>query len=179
MDTKKSSPAPTRGPKAKPVSENGSKATMELLFVALVGVVVIAALLTSLTYDLHSALAPLCIIVPLLILTGVQFNRARKAVAMSEVRRDLLEALRGQRATATAVFRLMGWMLFLLLSIYLLGHYAGMFVFMLLLLRVVAKEKLLTSLLITFSVTFVIFLLFELLFNIELYRGVIPGLFTH
>lgn len=177
MDIKR--PTSDPGSKTKAVSKNGGKETLELLFITAIGIVIFAALITSLTYDLHSALAPLCIIVPLLILAGVQFNRARKAVDMSAIRLNVSESVRGQRVYVTSIVRLIGWMLFLLLSIYLLGHYAGMFVFMLLLLRVVAKEKLSVSLMITAGVTFVIYLLFELLFNIELYRGVAAGLIVH
>jgi hypothetical protein len=68
---------------------------------------------------------------------------------------------------------LIGWMIFLLGTIYLIGHYAGMMIFMFLLLHFKAKESLRLSVIVTLIVTAIIFVLFEQIFNIELYRGLI------
>jgi hypothetical protein len=64
-------------------------------------------------------------------------------------------------------------MIFLLGTIYLIGHYAGMMIFMFLLLHFKAKESLRLSVIVTLIVTAIIFVLFEQIFNIELYRGLI------
>jgi hypothetical protein len=57
------------------------------------------------------------------------------------------------------------------LLIDLVGHYIGISVFMFVLMRWIAKEKLWLSLAIAAGVTLLIFVLFEYGFNIELYRG--------
>jgi hypothetical protein len=62
-------------------------------------------------------------------------------------------------------------MILLLLLIYAAGHYVGISVFMLFLLRRLSKESWLLSLAITIGITVIIYLLFEHGFNIELYRG--------
>ena len=53
------------------------KITLELLFISFIAIVTIGSFIAALTYDFVSARAPLCVLVPLLILTGIQFNRTR------------------------------------------------------------------------------------------------------
>jgi hypothetical protein len=48
---------------------------LELVFISFIGLVVIGAFVAALNYDFVSARAPLVIMVPLLILIGMQFNK--------------------------------------------------------------------------------------------------------
>jgi hypothetical protein len=67
-------------------------------------------------------------------------------------------------------------MTFLLLLIYVGGHYVGISVFMFVLMRWVSNERPILALLVSIGVTVLIYFLFEHGFNIELYRGYIPNL---
>jgi hypothetical protein len=64
-------------------------------------------------------------------------------------------------------------MIFLLASIFLVGHYLGMLAFVFVLLYFKAKESIKLSVIVTLIVTVVIYGLFEQIFNIELYRGLL------
>lgn len=149
------------------------KQRLELLFIAFVGILMLAAFVSALGYDMVSARAPLCIIVPLLLLVGVQFNRSRKAVRASALREDLRPIVRGEDQGFNTILALIGWMSLFLVLIYGGGHYVGMVVFLFLLLRFVAKESLALSVGVTLSLTAAIYALFEHLFRIELYRGLL------
>lgn len=152
------------------------KAVLELIVVLFTGIVVIGALLAALSYDFVSARAPLIIIVPLLILIAVQFNKKRKEAQQIGVFKQLSYAFKGHSSEFNSVLRFILFMTLLLLLIYAAGHYIGVFVFMFALLYWIAREKLLLSALVSIGVTLLLYLLFEHGFNIELYRGYIPRL---
>lgn len=150
-----------------------SNATMELCFTIFIGALVLAAFLRSLTYDFISARTPLVILVPLLILTGIQIKRIWKTADINEIKSGLLSVTKLQNKEFNGIAGFFMWMIFLLILIFVTGHYVGIFVFMFFLMNLVAEEKLSLSLLISSGVTVIIYLLFEHLFNIELYRGLI------
>ncbi len=149
------------------------KQTLEFIFISICGLVVLAAFIAALGYDFVSARAPLCIMVPLLLLIAFQIYRTRKAAREVSMVGDLAEVISGRNAEFNAVMALIGWMAMLVGTIYFGGHYAGMVLFLFVLLYFVGKEGLLLSIAITVVVTLGIYLLFEHLFNIELYRGLI------
>lgn len=152
-------------------NEVQDKSTLEMCFISLVGIAVISAFIAALGYDFVSARTPLCIMVPLLILIGVQFNRTRKAVHVKAVLSDLSQVIKGRNESFNSVAGFVGWMVLLLLLILVTGHYAGIAVFMFILLRLIARESMLLSLILSVGVTVIIYVLFEHGFNIELYRG--------
>jgi hypothetical protein len=149
------------------------KSTFELLFITLTGLFVLGGFIAALGYDIVSARTPLCIMVPLLILIGVQFNRTRKKVHVESIKSQLSDVLKGQNKGFNSVTAFIGWMALLLLLILVAGHYAGIAAFMFVLLRLVFRESLKLSVLISVGVTVIIYLLFEHGFNIELYRGLL------
>lgn len=155
-----------------------NRTTLELCFISFVGIVVLSALVAALSYDLVSARAPLCIMVPLLILTGVQFGRTLKASRAHDVRRDLLQVFRGRSGEFNAVASFIGCMTLLLALIFVAGHYAGIAAFMFFLLRTLSGESLRLSATLSIGVTASIYFLFEHGFNIELYQGLILRLLS-
>lgn len=144
---------------------------LELCFISLLGIVVLGAFVAALSYDFISARAPLFIMLPLLLLIGVQFNRARKQVPARELIDELSLAIRRQNGDFNRVAGFIALMLLLLLLIYVAGHYIGISVFMFVLLKRFAKESWLLSALVSVGVTVLIYVLFEHGFSIELYRG--------
>jgi len=147
------------------------RAALELCFIAFVGLSVAAAFIAALSYDFISARAPLVVMVPLLLLIGVQITRTLKLPEAGSFVREISSALRGQSSSFNIVAEFIGMMALLLFAIYLVGHYVGVSIFMLLLLRRRSKESWLLSLVLTIGVTLSIYLLFEHGFNIELHRG--------
>jgi len=154
------------------------KATLELFFISLTGVAVVGGFIAALSYDFVSARTPLCIMVPLLILIGVQINRTRKAAHKETVLFDVSQAFKGKNKNFNSVATFIGWMVLLLLLILLAGHYAGIAVFMFVLLRLVSKESWMLTILTSAGVTIIIYFLFEYGFNIELHRGLLYKLMS-
>lgn len=175
MQAKEPSPLP----RAAELAPDNGKAVAEFIFIVAVGLLTIGALLAALTYDLVSARTPLTILAPMVILIGVQFNRVRKKVTAAELRGEMRRVLSGQRARFRSAFALMFWMFFLLAVIWLAGHYAGMVVFLFVMLRMVSKESVPISVGITAGVTIAIYILFAHVFKIELYRGLLINLFEN
>ena len=153
------------------------KRTLELLFTAFVGVVVASAFVAALHYDFVSARAPLIIMAPLLILIGIQFNRTRKASRSEPPQPESAPPVSDDGIKGGSAMALIGWMALLMLSIYVVGHYVGIAVFMFVLLHLIAKESMRLSIIVAASVTGSIYFLFEQVFNIELYRGLIIRMF--
>jgi len=146
---------------------------LEILFLAFVGALVLAAFVEAFSYKLVSSRTPFVIMVPLIALIGVQAFQLRKAGALAEVRYHIGEAMRGRNA----VFGKLGWLLatFVVvgLLIWTLGHYIGVAIFMLALMRWFARERWVLALLVTAGTVAALFLLFEQGFNVELYRGLL------
>jgi len=153
-------------------SGNGRQVA-EFIFVIVVAAVSLAAFLAALSYDIISALAPFCILVLLLVLVTVQFNRTRKVTHLADVNAELRRVFTGQRQRFRAIAALAGWMAFLLAAIFLAGHYAGMFLFLLIMLRRISAESWRMTLIVSVLTTAAIYVLFEYVFNLELYRGLI------
>ncbi|MEX2496251.1 MAG: tripartite tricarboxylate transporter TctB family protein [Woeseia sp.] len=164
-----------QGPEQE-VRPGAGRDTLELCFIAVTGVVVASAFVAALTYDRVSARAPLFVMLPLLVLIGLQLRRSIAAIRHQRLHGELSAALRGQYVEFNSVVGFIGWMLLLLGLIYVAGHYVGIAAFMFTLLRAYAKETLRLSLLVTVGVTAIIYLLFEHGFNIPLYRGLIFGI---
>ncbi len=152
---------------------SNNKKTLEICFTIFITLMVVAAFITALTYDFVSARAPLVILVPLLILTGFQLKKGLKEAHGVDVMGDLKKTLSFQNKEFNGIASFFGWMIFLLILIFVTGHYVGMAVFIFFLMNLVAEEKLSLSLIVCVVVTLVIYMLFEHLFNIELYRGLI------
>lgn len=149
------------------------KAVLELVFISLLGLVVIGGFIAALTYDFVSARAPLFIMVPLLFLIGLQINRARQQTGARQLLKSFSIVFKGQDKNFNSVLGFTLAMASLLLLIYVAGHYVGVSVFMLVLLRKISNESWKLSLLITTGVTLFIYVLFEHGFSIELYRGLV------
>jgi hypothetical protein len=161
------------------VEPASNKRTLELCFISFVLVVVLSAfLIAAFSYDFVAARAPLCVMVPLLVLIGVQMKRTAGAVHTGSLRVELLEAFHRKNKEFNAVAAFIGCMMGLLALILIVGHYVGVAVFMYFLLRVIAKESLRLSAWVTTGVTATIYFLFEHGFNIELYRGLIVRLLS-
>jgi cell division protein FtsW (lipid II flippase) len=152
------------------------KVVLELVVMLFTGLVVIGALVAALNYDFVSARAPLIIIVPLLILIVVQFNKKRKEAQHLGVFKQLSHAFKGHSSEFNSVLRFILFMTLLLLLIYVAGHYIGVSVFMFALMYWVSGEKFSLSILVSIGITVLLYFLFEEGFNIELYRGYIPRL---
>jgi len=150
---------------------------LELVFISVAGILFAAALAGAMNYDYLPARTPVFILVPLLLLTALQFNRAR-----------ILKRQRPSSAASTRSFFATGahlgkaleifiWTILLFVLIVLAGHYAGILAFMFLLLKIVSKKDTTLALAIAGSVTLALFILFEIAFDIELYRGLLYRFF--
>lgn len=149
------------------------KSTLELAFITVIGVLVVCAFITALTYEGSSAVAPLCIMVPLLVLIGLQFKRTLRESHVDRVVSDLMSVVSGGNRVFNGAVVFCGWMAVLVGLIFVAGHYIGIAVFMFVLLRVVSKESLVMSAGVSAGVTLLIYLLFEYAFRIEMYRGLL------
>ncbi len=155
------------------LKEDAGKAVAEFIFIIVIAIISLAALFAAFSYEMVSARTPLTILVPMLILIAIQFNRVRKRVTPAQLRGEVRRAFDGQQQRLRSALALMMWMFFLLAAIWLGGHYAGMAIFLFVMLRFVARESWAMSIGVTVCATLAIYLLFAHVFNIELYRGLL------
>lgn len=150
-----------------------NKKTLELIFILTVSLIVAAAFAQALTYDFVSARAPIVVLVPLLILCLVQIKRAWAEARQTDIKSDISQVMCLQNANFNSIAGFMLWMILLLVLIFVTGHYAGIAVFMFMLLYMISGEKLVLSISVPAVVTLIVYVLFEHIFNIPLYRGMI------
>jgi TctA family transporter len=133
-------------------------------------VVFAIAMLVALGYREIPARAPVVILLILTTLCLLQFMRAWKTCRQQASLTRVFERIANDPALRK-VLQIGVFTLFLLVAIVVMGHYAGIAVFMMLLLKWPGEKELYQSLAISVSVTLAIFILFELVFGIEMYRG--------
>jgi hypothetical protein len=153
--------------------KNKGESVLQLCFITMLMVTVSSAFIAALTYNPHSAMAPLIILVPMILLTGYQFVHSLSESRGLNVGAMLSAAVRGHNTMFNNVAGFCGWIVFLLMLIFVAGHYAGIAAFMYILLNYIAREKTGMTLAIAAGVTLFIYLLFEQVLGMELYRGMI------
>ncbi|MBL1435043.1 MAG: hypothetical protein COB08_002435 [Rhodobacteraceae bacterium] len=152
--------------------------TLELVFVGVLILIVLAAILEAFTYQLVSSRTPFVAMVPLIILLVFQFFRLLRKGSGETFMRVISQARQKALPELNKVLGFVGWVALLFVTILIFGHYVGIVLFMFLLMRVVAKERLVLTLIIVFCITAILFVLFEYGFDIKLYRGLIHRYFS-
>ncbi|WP_212524348.1 hypothetical protein [Actibacterium sp. MT2.3-13A] len=146
---------------------------LEVVFLAVLAVVVIAAFFEALTYDLVSSRTPFVIMVPLMGLIAFQAARMARSGMWGAVGGRIARVWSGNNPYFNKILVIMLCSVLLLGAVLVIGHYAAIFAFIFVLVRALARERLKLSLLVAAITTVVIFALFEVGFDIELYRGLI------
>ncbi len=147
--------------------------TLEVCFLAFVGLVVVLALLEATTYKIVSSRTPFVIMIPLLILIAIQARRLWSVRSEFDARARIAGAFAGRDVTLNKVVGFSAWMVGLVLIIVVFGHYAGIFLFCAILMRFLAGESWPLTLVVAAGTTLFIYGVFEFIFNIDLYRGLI------
>ena len=148
-------------------------AALDLAFILAIGALMTGAFISALTYDFVSGRTPIVILIPLLIMIAIQIKKSYHAGGFADIAHAFSEMISGKIREFNGVAGFFVWMILLLVLIFLVGHYAGMIIFMFMLLHMVAGEKLGLSITIAVSVTLSIYLLFEQVFGIALSRGLV------
>jgi fatty acid desaturase len=151
--------------------------TLEICFLAVIGLMVVAAFLEALSYKIVSARTPFVIMVPLILLIVVQARRLFVVRHDADFNHRLKMAVTGRMPDLNKVVAKSGWMAGLLVAVVVLGHIAAIAIYSFVLMRLVAKENLKLALIVTVATTLFIYVLFEIGFNVELYRGLIVRYF--
>lgn len=151
----------------------GDLFSLEVIFLCFIGGVVILAFIEALSYKLVSSRTPFVIMVPLLILIGVQMLRVAGGEHGQGIRARAGRALRGGNALINSMAGISLWMTLYGLAMLLAGHYVASFAFIALLVRRAANEPMKLALILAACTTAVVFVVFEYGFQIELYRGLI------
>lgn len=154
-------------------NKRGNLYALEICFLAFIGLVVVIAFLEATTYKIVSSRTPFVIMVPLLILIAIHAGRLWRARAEFHPGRRIAMALRGKNATMNKVVGFSGWMVGLVIIITIFGHYVGVFLFCVILMRYLAAERMVLTLMVAAGTTLFIYGVFEFLFNIDLYRGLV------
>jgi putative tricarboxylic transport membrane protein len=157
----------------QPVAKDEKETILQLFFVSMLGLVIVSALIEAWGYSTSSALAPLIILVPLLVLVGFQLMHYVSAARGLNIIGTVAQVAGGHNITFNKIVVFCIWIVFLLMLIFVAGHYAGIAAFMYILLKYIAKEKTLLAVTIAVGVTLFIYILFEQVLGMELYRGMI------
>jgi len=158
-------------------TRRGNLFALEICFLGLVGLVVVIAFLEATTYKIVSSRTPFVIMVPLLILIAIHAYRLWRIRSEFHPGRRISAAFHGKNLSLNKVLGFTGWMFGMLLIIAALGHYVGVFLFCLILMRFLEGESWKLTLMVATGTTLFIFGVFEVAFNIDLYRGLIPRWF--
>lgn len=180
--------APATGPEATPaVSAAEAEAietaradshALETGFVILLLLLSVAAFLEALTYELVSSRIAFVALVPLIALLTAQLVRLLRADSLASVRARASEALAGRVPSFRKMIGMVWWLVALLLTIAVAGHYIAIAGFLTVLMRGLAREPWRITLIVTVATTALIYAAFEWGFDIELYRGLVYRYFA-
>lgn len=157
------------GRQENPHAEKGL--TLELYVISVAGLIFIAAFFGALNYAFIPARTPVFILIPLLVLTGMQISQCWRVVRDTRRSAEVTTPPPVGNDHMTRAMGLIAWTLLLMGLIVIAGHYVGIAAFMFILLRNTSKKELAFA--VAAGVTLVLFILFEIGFDIELYRGLI------
>ncbi|KMK65041.1 hypothetical protein [Puniceibacterium sp. IMCC21224] len=152
--------------------------TLEICFLAFIGVLVFAAFLEATSYSIVSSRTPFVIMVPLFALIVVQGYRLGKRREDSDFVTQLRRVCGGGHAHFSKVLSMCCWMVALMVLILIFGHLVGIAAFSFALMWWVAKEKFLLAACVAVGTTFALYVLFEIGFDVELYKGMIYRYFA-
>lgn len=159
--------------RAKELERVNNMFVLEVCFLAVLGIVVLAAFIEAMTYPLVSSRTPFVIMVPLLGLIAFQSRRLLRVPDKPRIRRRVGIAVNGGSHLFRKVMGMLGWFVMLMALIVVAGHYVGIAAFVLLLTAYAGREKLMLAIILTVATTLILYVVFEHGFNIELYRGLI------
>lgn len=151
----------------------GNIFALEIVFLGVIGLVTVAAFFQALSYKLVSARTPYVIMAPLFILIVLHARRLWSIRHEFHPATRIKTALSGGNVHLNKVAVFSAWMVGLVAMITVLGHFSGIFLFCVIMMRSLARESWKLSLIVSAGVTLFIFGTFEYLFNIDLYRGLI------
>lgn len=151
----------------------GNLFAVEICFLAFIAAVTVAAFLEALTYKIVSSRTPFVIMVPLMILIAVHARRLWRVRENFSPGARISDALAGRSPGFNKVLGISAWMFGMVLMILVLGHYAGIFLFCVILMRMLAGESWKVTLLTAAGTTLFVWGVFEFVFDIDLYRGLI------
>lgn len=155
------------------LAERRDRFVLEVFFLAILACCVVAAFVEALSYDLVSSRTPFVIMLPLACLIVIQASRMARSEARVGLRGRLSRAWNGTNLQFNKVLLINLTFVLLLVAVVVLGHYPALFLFIFVLIRALARERMKTGLLIAAGTTLAIFLVFEWAFGIDLYRGLI------
>ncbi len=155
----------------------GGLYALEICFLTIIGVVVALAFVEALSYELVSSRTPFVIMAPLFVLIVIHACRLWRVRAEFDVGARLRAAFSGRAREFNKVVGISAWMAALVLMVWALGHYAGIFLFCVILMRLLRRERWVLTLGVAVVTTLIVFGLFEYVFNIELYRGLVVRYF--
>lgn len=150
---------------------------LEIAFLSFIALVVAVFFIKATGYKLVSSRTPFVIMVPLGLLIVIHALRLWRVRDDFRPGQRMAEALAGQNTNLNKVLGFSGWMIAMVAMILVLGHYAGIFLFCVILMRFLAGENWMLTLVVAAATTLFIFGVFEYLFNIDLYRGLIVRYF--
>lgn len=151
----------------------GNLYALEICFLAFVGVVVALAFVEATSYKIVSSRTPFVIMAPLLILIAIHAWRLWSIRAEFHPGMRIYTAIKGGTRNFNKVVGFSGWLVGLVIIITVFGHYAGMFLFCVIMMRFLAGEKWVLTLVVAAGTTLFIYGVFEFIFNIDLYRGLV------
>lgn len=149
------------------------KFVLEIIFVAIVSFVTLAAFTQALSYHIISSRTPFVIMVPMIVLLALHINKLRKSIGPKGIKHLFGSVLANMPAEVKTTLYLLGWLCVMGAGIIIGGHYVGVTMFMFLMIYYVAKEPFKLTIITTLGTTSLIYGIFEYGFNIELYRGMI------
>ena len=159
--------------KAVVTEERANMLTLEIVFLVVIGLVVLAAFFEALTYKLVSARTPFVIMVPLFILIALHGVRLYKRREQADVGKRLGMAIGGSLPGLNKVVMITISLVVMLLIIVGLGHYIGLAALSIFLMWRLGGVGFVRSVLVTIGMLITIFLIFEVAFDLELYRGLL------
>lgn len=154
-------------------SENSKDLVLDIIFCAILAIMVIVFSAQAVGYRAESARAPFVAMVPLAILLTINLVRLGRASSITRLRSQTWKQLGEEGTELKKLMLFVLWLVLCVGAIYLVGHYAGVFLFLLFFLRIMSKERWMLTGILSVGMTTMVYVLFEVVLGIQLYRGVI------
>jgi hypothetical protein len=145
----------------------------DFIFTIILSILLVVFLIDAVGFHPVARRAPMVVMIPLILLIIIQIIRLTRVVSFSAMIEFIAKIFNGKEENYKKVFQITLWMIVLIASIYVVGHYVGSALFLFVLLRIISREKWSSTLLIMVIVPVILYVLFEYLLGLQLYRGIL------
>jgi hypothetical protein len=145
----------------------------DVIFTLFIATVVGIFFIDAIDYHRVASRAPFVIMVPLVILIIVHLVKLGRVIKFIDISEYLKLVIKRKDQNSNKFIQINAYITSFIICIYIFGYYVSSALFLLILIKIISKEKLKVTISLMGAVPLFLYLVFEVLLGLQLYRGIL------